>query len=332
MAAIRLDDQGQFHPRRYCLGLASALRRLGGRIFEDARASDVHDGSPCRVRTGAVTMTADSVVLATQIPMLNRGLFFARTHPSRSYAMALRIRATPPRGMYLSADLPTRSVRSAERDALLIVGGEGHKVGQDPDTSRRYVAVESWAREHWEVEDVSARWSAQDYVPVDGTPYVGHQWPGSHVFVATGFAKWGMTNGTASGRIIADLISGRSNAPPAAFATTRVRPPLTSRATYAENVNAVVGHLIRDRLTSAPDADTLKPGEGGIVSLNGRRVAAYRHEDGELTARSPVCRHLGCLVSLNKAERTWDCPCHGSRYTADGTAIQGPTNQDLAEP
>lgn len=330
-AAIRMDDQAQFHPRRYCLGLAAALVGRGGEIFENTRVTGVNDGSPCEVQIGDDRITAEHVVLATHLPILDRGLFFAKTHPTRSYAMTARLATAPPQGMYLSADQPTRSVRSAEGDTLVILGGEGHKVGQDPDTRERYAALEDWARAEWDVAEVVHRWSAQDYLSGDGVPYIGPQLPGSRVFVGTGYGKWGMTNGTATAGIIADGVEAKDNPWSAAFRAARVAAPLTSKETYKENVDAVGGHLIGDRLKtlSPPDADTLAPGDGGIVKLNGDKVAAYRHEDGTITAVSPVCRHVGCLVSFNTAERSWDCPCHGSRYTLDGKVIQGPSVHDL---
>jgi glycine/D-amino acid oxidase-like deaminating enzyme/nitrite reductase/ring-hydroxylating ferredoxin subunit len=331
-AAVRMEDQAQLHPRRYCLGLVAALTGLGGRVVEHARVTGVSAGSPCDVQVGDVTVRADHVVLATHLPILDRGLFFAKTHPTRSYAAAVRVKGDVPRGMYLSADSPTRSVRAAEGDSLVLLGGEGHKVGQDPDTRERYDALEQWARAEWQVDEVVHRWSAQDYVAADGIPYIGRQLPGSRVLVATGFGKWGMTNGTAAGAIIADLIGDQPNDQADAFQAFRVAGPLTSKAMYTENVDAVGGHLIGDRLKTLnpPDADTLEVGEGGIVRLDGDKVAAYRHEDGSLTAVSPVCRHVGCLVAFNTAEKTWDCPCHGSRYTLDGRVIQGPSVHDLA--
>lgn len=332
-AAIRMDEQAQFHPRRYCLGLAAAFIGLGGQVFEHTRVTGVDDGSPCELHIGDGRIAAEHVVLATHLPILDRGLFFAKTHPTRSYAMTVRLRGAPPEGMYLSADQPTRSVRSAEGDSLVILGGEGHKVGQDPDTRERYAALESWARAEWDVDETVHRWSAQDYVSSDGVSYVGRQLAGSHVFVATGFGKWGMTNGTAAAAIIADGVADKDNPWASAFRAARIAGPLTSKDTYTENADAVVGHLVGDRLKTInpPDADTLAPGEGGIVKLDGDKVAAYRHEDGTLTAVSPVCRHVGCLVAFNTAERSWDCPCHGSRYTVDGKVIQGPSVHDLAD-
>ncbi|HEX7168780.1 MAG TPA: FAD-dependent oxidoreductase [Acidimicrobiales bacterium] len=333
--AIRFDGQAQFHPRAYCLALAGAITRLGGHVFEDTRVLDVdpNKGEPSEVRTEHGDARASSVVLATHLPFLDRGGFFAKAHPTRSYAMAVRLRegSTMPTGMYLGKDEPTRSVRSAIDDTVLILGGEGHKVGEDPDTRKRYESLEGWAREHFAVESVEHRWSAQDYVPVDGTPFVGRLLPRSNVLVATGFQKWGMSNGTAAGLMLADVIDGKENDWLVAFDSTRVKDVITSRATYKENVNAVGGHLAGDRIEtmSVPPAESLQPGEGGLVDLDGDKVAAYRSEDGTLTAVSPVCGHMGCLVAFNTAERSWDCPCHGSRYAVDGTLIQGPSVHDL---
>jgi glycine/D-amino acid oxidase-like deaminating enzyme/nitrite reductase/ring-hydroxylating ferredoxin subunit len=336
--AVRFDDQAQFHPRQYCLGLAAAIVDRGGRVFEDTRVVDVDEpGSTdrCTVTTrSGVVVRADHVVLATHLPILDRGGFFAKSHPARSYAMAVRLTdGTPlPSGMYLAADEPTRSVRTALGDTVLILGGEGHKVGQDDDTRKRYVVLEDWARATFPVESVEHRWSAQDFMPVDGVPFVGRQLPGSRVRVATGFRKWGMTNGTAAGLLLADDIDGAANPWASAFDATRQRSTLTSRDLYKENAN-VAERFVGDRLSSLrpPDAETLGAGEGGIVTCAGDKVAAFRDDDGVLHAVSPVCTHLGCLVAFNTAERTWDCPCHGSRFTVDGAVIQGPAVDDLEQ-
>ena len=331
--AVRFDGQAQFHPRDYCLGLADAIVAAGGTIHEDTRAVAVDEGTPCTVRTADdVEVRAGHVVVATHLPFLDRGGFFAKCHPARSYALAARLtEGTPlPSGMYLSVDEPTRSVRSALGDTVVILGGEGHKTGQDDDTRERYDALTQWSRETFDVESIEAQWSAQDYAPVDGLPYVGRQTPGSNVLVATGFKKWGMTNGTAAGVMIADAVAGRDNPWLEVFDASRQRSALSSRDLYKENAN-VAKAFVGDRLSTLrpPDADTLAPGQGGIVTCAGDKVAAFRDEDGTLHAVSPVCTHLGCLVSFNTAERTWDCPCHGSRFTVGGEVIQGPATDDL---
>ena len=331
-AAVRLDEQAQFHPRKFCLGLAAALQARGVRIFEDSRVLDVDDGSPCKVECASGTIEAGWVVLASHLPFLDRGLFFAKAFPERSYALAWKRQSDGdrPRGMYLSADEPTRSLRSAA-DGHLIVGGESHKVGQEPDTPGRYAAIEAWAQQNFGPGEVTHKWSAQDPKSVDGLPYIGRQLPGSQVLVATAFAKWGMTNSAASARILTDLISGRDNAWADTFDATRLGGAITSSSFYKENFDAVGRHLIGDRLKTLrpPSAEDLKPGDGGICEYKGEKVAAYRDESGEIHAVSPVCTHVGCLVSFNPAETTWDCPCHGSRYTVDGEVIEGPALKNL---
>jgi Rieske Fe-S protein len=235
-----------------------------------------------------------------------------------------------PEGMYLGVDEPTRSVRSAMGDSVVILGGEGHKVGQDDDTTERYAILEGWAREHFDVEAVEQRWSAQDYASVDGLPYIGRQTNGSPISVATGFRKWGMTNGTAAGMMLARELTGQDNPWVKAFDASRQATTFTSKDFYRENAN-VAQQMVGDRLAAitAPSADSLQPGEGGIVSLDGDKVAAFRDEDGALHTVSAACTHLGCLVAFNTAERSWDCPCHGSRFSLEGEVLQGPATKDL---
>jgi glycine/D-amino acid oxidase-like deaminating enzyme/nitrite reductase/ring-hydroxylating ferredoxin subunit len=334
-AAIRFEHQAQFHPRDYALGLAAAIVAGGGTIHEGTTAVAVDEGRPNVVRTAVGhEVRAAHVVVATHLPFLDRGGFFAKCHPARSYALAARLRdpAQVPRGMYLSIDEPSRSVRSALDDEVVILGGEGHKVGQDDDTRQRYAALTEWAVQTFDVASIEARWSAQDHLPVDGLPFVGRQLPGSEVLVATGFKKWGMTNGTAAGIMLADLIAGRDNPWLPTFDASRQKSTLSSKDLYKENAN-VAQQFIGDRLSTLrpPSADRLQPGEGGIVTCAGNKVAAYRDDDGTLHAVSPVCTHLGCLVAFNTAEKSWDCPCHGSRFTIDGQVIEGPATGDLEQ-
>jgi glycine/D-amino acid oxidase-like deaminating enzyme/nitrite reductase/ring-hydroxylating ferredoxin subunit len=331
-AAVWLDEQAQFHPRRYCLGLAAALRSSGGTIFEHTRALDVEDvDGKCTVTTDRGTVQADRVVVATLLPFLSAGGFFARAHPYRSYAMAVRTRADRVRGMYISAESPTRSIRSTP-DGWLIIGGEGHKVGQDADTTRRYAALGDWASERFAVDEIGYRWSAHDYETIDGVPYVGSATSGSErILVATGFRKWGMSNGTAAAMILADLIAGRHNPWAEAFDATRLAPGASIKRLIAENLD-VGRRFVADRIRSwrpRPSGE-LTPGEGDVVEVDGEAVAAFRDESGGLHAVSATCTHLGCRVTFNTAERSWDCPCHGSRFDTDGRLIQGPAVEDLA--
>lgn len=331
-AAVWLDDQAQLHPRRYCLGLAEAIRDRGGSVFERVRGLAVEESDDgCTVRTDQGDVHGGHVVVATHLPFLAAGGFFARAHAHRSYAMAVKINGPRPAGMYISAESPTRSIRTAHED-WLIVGGEGHKVGQDDDTRQRYGALEGWARDRFDVTSVGFRWSAQDYESVDGMPYVGRITGGHHrTWVATGFRKWGMSNGAAAGMMLADAIAGRDNPWLAAFDATRLAPGSSIKKLVTENLN-VGQRFIADRVRSwrPRPVDELQPGEGAIVELDGDAVAAFRDDDGSLHAVAATCTHLGCRVTFNTAERSWDCPCHGSRFDVDGRVIQGPAIEDLA--
>ena len=332
--AVRFANQAMFHPRKYCLGLAAAIDGDGSHVFEKTTALDVSSADICEVTTTHGTVRAPYVVMATQIPFLDRGGFFARTHPARSYAMAIEINGPVPEQMYLGIDTPTRSVRShIEGDtSYVIVGGEGHKVGQDDDTRQRYEALENWAREHFDVRSIAYRWSAQDYMPVDDVPYIGPITPkNDRILVATGFKKWGMTTGTVAGMILTDTIMGRESPWSTVFDSTRADVRRSAKQFLTGNLN-VAKHLVGDRLKALKPqaAADLANGEGGIVEADGEKVAAYRDESGALHAVSPACTHLGCFVAWNTAERSWDCPCHGSRFAIDGEVLQGPALKPLA--
>ncbi|MGH9135408.1 MAG: FAD-dependent oxidoreductase [Ilumatobacteraceae bacterium] len=329
--AVRFTDQVLFHPRRYCLGLASAIERLGGTILERSRAVDVDDGEHVTVRTATGSIRTRAAVLATQTPFLDRGAFFARTQPSRSYVVAARWDA-PPDGMYISADTPVRSIRP-QTDAdgsVLMVGGGGHPTGRDDHTEQQYRDLEQFAAARFGMRP-DWRWSAQDFTPGDGLPYVGSITSGSpHTFVATGYSKWGMTNGTVAGILLSDAILGRDNAWRDAFDSTRV-DLRHSAGTIASQGLHTVKSVIGDRIAAlaAGDIEHLEPGTGAVVRASGHAVAAFRHDDGTVTAVSATCTHLGCIVHLNEAERSWDCPCHGSRFGIDGRVIDGPATADL---
>jgi glycine/D-amino acid oxidase-like deaminating enzyme/nitrite reductase/ring-hydroxylating ferredoxin subunit len=333
--AVRLADQAEMNARRYVLALAGAVPGDGSHVFERTRATGVEDAEPCRVRTDrGIDVEAGEVVVATHYPTFDRGLFFARLSPERSYAIAVRARGPLPRDMYLSTESPSHSVRTAgdaDGAELLVLGGESHKTGQGGDTEERYERLEAWARERFDVEEVRYRWSTQDCMPADGVPYVGRYSPVSrHLWVASGYRKWGLTNGTAAALMLADAILEQPNPWLELFDANRFKPLAAAPTLVKENVN-VGAHFFGDRL-AAPDARSLEelgPGEGGIVRVDGDRVAAYRDEDGTVHALSPTCTHLYCHVKFNAAERSWDCPCHGSRFAPDGTVIQGPAVHDL---
>ena len=336
--AVRFDDQAEFHPRKFANGLAQALSDRGGRIFENSPAVDVSEGSPCRVETKRGTVTADQVVVATHFPFLDRALFFARMHAERSYSIAARIPGRAPEGMFITASSPTRSIRAHPVDdgELLLVGGEGHKVGQGGSTSERYRRLVAYAQERFEAQSIEYRWSTQDNISVDGVPYIGALTPRSRrVYTATGFRKWGLAQGVAAAMILTDAILGRENPWASFYDSNRFKPAAAASELIKENAN-VGFHFFADRLTRRARATplNLQPGEGKVVSERLRQIAVSRDvdaqgADGGYVAVSARCTHLGCIVNWNDAERTWDCPCHASRFAPDGTVLQGPAVHPL---
>ena len=333
-AAVRFEAQAEFHPSRYLIGLLPALRAAGVEIYEGTRALGVASRQGgYTVETAAGGVRAQHVVVASGYPFLDRSLAFARVHAERSYALACRVDGEPPAGMHISADSPTRSVRAAPVDGeeLLLVGGEGHRTGQGGDTEKRYGALERFAREHWDVRSIEYRWSAQDNLTVHGVPYVGRVTPRSErLLMATGFAKWGMTGGTAAAMLLSDSILGRDNAWAGLFDPNRLRPVAAAPKLIEENARVAL-RFLGDRVTKRGTRalEDLEPGEGDIVSHEGEKVAGHRRDDGSLVAVSPICTHLGCQVNWNSAERSWDCPCHGSRFDPDGEVLQGPAVRGL---
>jgi glycine/D-amino acid oxidase-like deaminating enzyme/nitrite reductase/ring-hydroxylating ferredoxin subunit len=327
--AVRLGDQVQIHPVRYAQGLAAAVDGDGSQVFERTRARTVDEGSPCRVRTAHGDVRAEHVVVATHYPFLDRGLYFARLKPQRSYCIAARLASgRPPQGMSISAGSPTRSVRS--HGELLIVAGEGHSTGSGKANLERFKRLEAFAREHWDVEAISHRWSAQDPSPYDHLPVIGPYRPGSsRLWVTSGFMKWGFASATFAAMILADRIAGRENQWAETFTPTRLSlrsvPELAGLgAKYARD-------LVGDRLRppQALQAGGVPPREARVVPDGLGKKGVYRDEDGTLHAVSLRCTHMGCLVRFNAAERSWDCPCHGSRFAVDGSVLEGPAVRPL---
>jgi glycine/D-amino acid oxidase-like deaminating enzyme/nitrite reductase/ring-hydroxylating ferredoxin subunit len=328
-AAIRFDNQAQFHPRAYGLGLAAAIRARGGCIYANTRARRI-DGRARLVVTDRGELRGDAVVVATHLPINEMGAYFARTEAWRSYALAFAVDGTPLGDMYITIDSPTRSLRMAGEH--LIVGGEGHKVGADPDTSAHYRNLEHWAGEHFDVGEAVHRWSAQDWSAADGVPFIGRMaGAGDGVYVATAFNKWGMAHGTVAAMIIRDLIGGRDNPWLEVYDATRIAPAQSVKGVVCANLS-VAKHFVGDRLGLADRnaVDALAPGEGVVARIGRRPAAVSRDDAGAVHAVSAVCTHLGCVVRFNAAEQSWDCPCHGSRFDRDGRVLEGPAVDHLA--
>lgn len=334
--AVRFDRQAEFHPRQYLLPLARAIPGGGSHLFEETRVIDVEEGDPCQVKTKSGSVTARDVIVATHIPIVDPGRLYTKVHPYRSYVLAARIdRSQAPAGMFVSTEHPSHTMRTAPYgdDLLMIVAGEGHRVGEEPNTEQRYRRLQEWISSRFTVESFEYYWSTQDYFPVDRIPYIGRLHEDSeHLYGATGFQGWGLTTGTLAGMILSDAILGIPNPWADLYAADRpLMPRLTAAKTFVQENVDVAEHWVRDHLPGKPEqtAADLAAGQGGIVSIEGEEVAAYRDEQGMIHTFSPKCTHMGCSVTWNTAERSWDCPCHGSRFNCDGTMIHGPAVQDL---
>ncbi|MFE3448320.1 FAD-dependent oxidoreductase [Nonomuraea sp. NPDC059194] len=332
--AVRLERQAQFHPRRYLLGLAEAIVEGGGAIYERTRVLDLDEGRPCRLTTEhGLAVTAADVVVTTHFPVFDRALLFARLVPHRELVVAAPIPADQdPGGMYITQADNTRSVRTApytDGRRLLIVTGESFTPGAG-GVGDRYGRLTAWARERFGVKEIAYRWAAQDNRTTDQIPYVGRLHSAAeHAYVATGFGGWGMSNGVMSGLLLAALITGEP-APWAGLYDPRRLHPLREAAPMLKAQAKVAGHFVGDRLRSHADSvDDIAAGAGAVVRVRGERCAVYRDQAGTPHAVSATCTHLGCIVAFNDAERTWECPCHGSRFAVDGSVIQGPAQRPL---
>jgi glycine/D-amino acid oxidase-like deaminating enzyme/nitrite reductase/ring-hydroxylating ferredoxin subunit len=327
--AIRFPRQAQFHPVKYILGLARAFLRLGGRIYERTNAVQIEAGPPAEVTTDrGFTVTARSLVCATSSPIVDWFAMHTKQAAYRSYVIAMRIKedAVPP-GLYWDFDEPYHHVRRW-RD-LLLVGGEDHRTGEDEgERTERYQHLEQWAQARFPVAGTVAQWSGQVLEPVDGLAFIGKN-PGEneHLYIITGDSGHGLTHGTLAGIIIPDQMDGKPN------------PWIPIYAPARRSLKAA-GRYMRENLTTVRHlADFITPGDmsieeiprrsGAVVRRGLHKIAVYRDAEGELHQCSATCPHMGCVVHWNPVERTWDCPCHGSRFTPQGEVINGPATRNL---
>jgi glycine/D-amino acid oxidase-like deaminating enzyme/nitrite reductase/ring-hydroxylating ferredoxin subunit len=329
--AVSLGSQAHFDPVAYCAGLADHLRSRGVLILEGARVTDVSEtSSGCTVRADGLELTSEFAILATHLPIVDPFMLAGRTRPQRSYVVSGPVTTEPCRGMYLASDAGW-SVRPAQvgEQRVVLAGGEGHPMVDHVASGDHYERLEQWAVSRLGM-DVQHRWSAFDYMPVDGIPFIGRLAPTSRRrLVATGFRKWGMTTSMAAGQMLADMIDGRENKYAALFDATRLVPNL-GRDIVANNAK-VAFRYVKDRVKVAPSTpgDEMAIGTGAIVREGVRTLAVSRAEDGTVHALSARCTHLGCIVQFNDGEQTWDCPCHGSRFALDGSVIDGPATAPL---
>ncbi|MCQ1946348.1 MULTISPECIES: FAD-dependent oxidoreductase [unclassified Arthrobacter] len=332
--ALRLRDQAQIQPMTVLAGLAKDYRAHGGTLIEGVRVTGARheEGAGIKVGTSQGEVTARHLVLATGIPILDRGGYFAVLKPERSYAVALPVTGTVPQGMYLSVDSPTRSLRTAEADGIsyLLAGGNGHTVGRKKHTQELVDDLVDWTEENFAVGSAASyAWSAQDYSPARSLPYVG-QLPlmGSNIYVATGYNKWGMTNAVAASLALSAEILGGENPWARELYKPRVAP-LDAASTLRDNAEVGLSMLTGWAAGLVNSTDTAPPEGQGVVSRENGKPVGTCTVAGETSRVSAVCPHLKGVLNWNDAEQSWDCPLHGSRFTAKGTLLEGPAVKNL---
>ncbi|WP_026461968.1 FAD-dependent oxidoreductase [Adhaeribacter aquaticus] len=330
-----VPNQAQFNPLRYTQLLAKKIESPTCQIYENTKAVEFNNGSPCTVRTeNGHTVTANQIIMATHTP---KGIYGVHTTmgPYREYAIAARLKEPYPNpGIYWNMRMMQHlSIRTYtdQTGTYLLMLGEKHKVGQKEHNEENYQKLIEYIRTRFSVDSIAFTWSAQNYKPSDSLPFIGPDGKNSNIYIATGFSADGLTYGTLAAMIIADQIQGIDNPWGKIYDANRFTPVASALKFAKENIN-VAYELAKDYLTGG-DADKfneIKPGEGATVGVGTGQVAAYRDEQNNLHVVSAVCPHMGCIVHFNNTEKSWDCPCHGSRFSIDGEVLEGPAIAGLA--
>lgn len=338
LGAIKFKNQAQFNARKYTIELFDKISKIGGKIYENSKVENIEKkGNMYSISVGKFNILAKKVVIATHYPIKNfPGIYFGKMYQDKSYAIAVDVKEEDNNiinGMYIQSCDPVISFRTAKYDGknLLIIAGSGHKTGQtDVKIEDSFVNLENYIKQYYPKAEVKFRWSTEDCISLDKIPYIGHfsnLLP--NIYVATGFKKWGMSTSHVAGKIISNLILGIDDEYKEVYRATRVEP--------IRNIKEV-GNILKESASSlflnkikpvASEYKEIKLGDGGVVEINKEKVGVYKREDGEIFAVKPYCGHLGCLLSWNNLEKTWDCPCHGSRYDYMGNIITEPTVNEL---
>lgn len=341
---LHVPQQGQFHPLKYLNGVIAAFQRLGGKVYGGIRATNVEGGDTAVVETRqGVRITAKAVVVATNVPFIDKFAIHTKQAPYYTYVIGARVPAgTVTPALYWDTHDPYHYVRlqrttntelggdNPEPLDILIVGGEDHKTAHESDADARYGSLETWMREHYpSAREVEFRWSGQVMETQDGVAFIGRNPMDSpNVYVATGDSGMGMTHGTIAGMLLTDLIQGRSNPWAELYDPSRIRLKAASDF-LKENLDVAAQYASYVTPGEVSSIDEITPNTGAVIREGVKKVAVFRDEAGEIHRYSAVCTHLGCIVGWNKAESTWDCPCHGSRFDAYGRVLNGPASTDL---
>ena len=335
--AIKTKNQAQFHPIKYMNGLAKAIKNYGGLIFTNSLVSDVKkDAKGYVTYTNNYKIQSKYVVIASHYPFINfPGFYFSKMYQTTSYALGIKTNNPLFDGMYINTGEPVFSFRTTPLDSnekLLIISGGNHKTGFSPESENiyGYSLLENKAKELYPDCEILYKWNTRDCITLDKIPYIGEYsifMP--NMYVATGFNKWGMTSSNVAANIISDAILGKENKYAEVFNSNRLHP-IKNRGEMGNMTKQVYHSYITNRLQIPEDAiSEIKNDNGGIVRINGSAVGIYKSPEGKIYAVDPTCTHLGCLLTWNNIDKTWDCPCHGSRFDYTGKNLYDPAFKDL---
>jgi len=330
---LGFKNQLVFHPVRYVTALAKASVARGAEIHCSTKAIKVEDGDIKTVYCeNGISVRAKHLVMATQYPIYDGpNLFFARLYAKRAYGIAVRAKRDWPDGSFINTGEPTRSIRTHVENGnrILIVVGENHFPGRgQKDMEEHYQNLIAFASDIAGVDEVIAKWSAQDYDTPDQIPYIGRISDDSNVYVASGFGKWGLSNGTLAGNMISELISTGSCDYEGLYSRTR-KDFLSSPGKAITEIFTPIGELIKSKLEGSEDISDLGRGEGRVIRFDGQKAGIYRDLDDSVTILDITCTHMKTELNFNNAEKTWDCPAHGGRFNTDGKLLEGPPKHNL---
>lgn len=338
LGTIRFKNQAQFNSRKYVVKLFEIIKNMGGNIFENSKVENIkQEDNIYKISVNNQVVKAKKVVLSTHYPIKNfPGMYFLKMYQDKSYAIAVDTKQEQKdmiNGMYIQSCDPVISFRTAKYDNknLLIIAGSGHKTGQLKEKIEdSFINLENYIKKYYPNSEIMFKWSTEDCVTLDKVPYIGefsNMMP--NMYVATGFKKWGMSTSHVAGKLISDLIMERENQYEEIYKATRLEP-IKNIKEFGNILKESTYSLLINKIKPTKEAlENIPLGCGGIVEIEGKKVGVYKREDGKIFAIKPYCKHLGCLISWNNLEKTWDCPCHGSRYDYMGNIITEPTVKNL---
>lgn len=331
--AIEFEGQAQFHPRKYMLGLANSIEKQN-KIYQYTTVTDVEkNGEKYKVYTDKGSVEAKYIVMASHFPIINMpGFYFVKMYQSTSYLIAVETKSQLPQGMYINVKEPMYSFRTANYNGkeILLIGGVGNKTGEPIEDNSHYKKLEKKAREMYPDCKILYRWNTRDCISLDKIPYIGEfSNLMKNVYVGTGFKKWGMTSTNVAANIVTDKIMGNKNKYEEIFTATRMKP-IKNRWEVENMLKQTVNSIALNKFKIEPySIEQIKNDNAAIIDINGDNIGVYKDAKGEIYAVKPNCSHLGCLLSWNNLDKTWDCPCHGSRFDYMGRNIYEPAIKNL---